>query len=115
MIRTWSLHDDRQSLVLAAGREHLPEVVYFGPRLPEGENSETLFKAYGLDVTGGMLDANPELSICPEATRSFPGQPGLIIRDGDGTPLLPKFCYESEEVDDRQLVLTYRDETHRLT
>ena len=45
-----------------------------------------------LDVTGGMLDANPDLSICPEATRTFPGQPGLILRDGDGTPLLPKFC-----------------------
>ncbi|WP_170479863.1 alpha-galactosidase [Ruegeria arenilitoris] len=115
MIRTWSLHDDRQSLVLAAHREHLPEVVYFGPRLPEAESSETLFKAYGLDVTGGMLDANPELSICPEATRSFPGQPGLIIRDGDGTPLLPKFCYECEEVTERDIVLTYRDETDRLT
>ncbi|WP_171173267.1 alpha-galactosidase [Ruegeria sp. HKCCD8929] len=115
MIRTWSLHDERQSLVLAAHREHLPEVVYFGPRLPDGENQETLFQAYGLDVTGGMLDANPELSICPEATRSFPGQPGLIVRDGGGRPLLPKFCYESEEVDERQIVLTYRDETDRLT
>ncbi|WP_372571919.1 alpha-galactosidase [Ruegeria jejuensis] len=115
MIRTWSLHDERQSLVLAAHREHLPEVVYFGPRLPDGESAETLFMAYGLDLTGGMLDANPELSICPEATRSFPGQPGLIVRDGDGTPLLPKFCYESEEVDERHLVLTYRDEAHRLT
>ncbi|MFA3916253.1 alpha-galactosidase [Ruegeria hyattellae] len=115
MIRTWSLHDERQSLVLAADRERLPEIVYFGPRLPEGENEETLFKSYGLDVTGGMLDANPELSICPEATRSFPGQPGLIVRDGDGTPLLPKFCYAAEEGDDQHLVLTYRDEAHRLT
>ncbi|WP_171103001.1 alpha-galactosidase [Ruegeria sp. HKCCD7255] len=115
MIRTWSLHDERQSLVLAAHREHLPEVVYFGPRLPDDENLDTLFDAYGLDVTGGMLDANPELSICPEATRSFPGQPGLIMRDGDGTPILPKFCFESEEVSENHLTLTFRDDDHRLT
>ena len=36
-----------------------------------------------------MLDANPDLSLCPEASRSFPGQPGLICRAQDGTPLLP--------------------------
>ncbi|MEM7318003.1 MAG: alpha-galactosidase, partial [Pseudomonadota bacterium] len=106
---------DRQTLVLAADREHLPEVGYWGPKLPEDEITETLFHAYSLDVTGGMLDLNPELSICPEATRTFPGQPGLIVRDGDGTPLLPKFCYESDEQGENSLVLTYRDDTHKLT
>ena len=46
-----------------------------------------------IDVTGGMLDENPDLSICPEATRSFPGQPGLIVRDTDGTPLATKILF----------------------
>lgn len=115
MIRTWSLQDGRQSLVLAATREHLPEVVYWGARLPDGENPESLASAYMTDVTGGMLDQNPELSICPEATRTFPGQPGLILRKGDGTPMLPKFCFDSAEQTKNSLVLIYRDQTNTLT
>ncbi|WP_424933314.1 alpha-galactosidase [Amaricoccus macauensis] len=115
MIRHWCLQDARQSIVLASENDHLPEVVYWGPRLPDGEDRTTLFRAYGIDVTGGMLDRNPELSICPEATRSFPGQPGLILRDGSGNPLLPKFCFEEAiEAPDR-LELVYRDQTGLLT
>ena len=71
----------------------LPEVIYWGPRLHEDEDLVVLFEAYSIDVTGGMLDQNPELSICPEATRSFPGQPGLVVRNMDGSPLLPQFCF----------------------
>ena len=51
-----------------------------------------------------MLDENPDLSICPEATRSFPGQPGLILRDSDGTPLLPKFCFAARGAERWRLV-----------
>lgn len=115
MIRYWSLADRRQSLVLASEGERLPEVVYWGPRLPDGEDLATLTAANALDVTGGMLDRNPELSICPEATRSFPGQPGLILRDQSGTPLLPKLRFaEANEAED-ELELVYRDDNHRLT
>lgn len=97
----------------AGGR--LAEVVYWGPRLPDDEDLITLYDASAPDVTGGMLDSNPELSICPEATRSFPGQPGLIIRAGDGTPFLPKFCLEQAEQAENVLVLTYLDSTRVLT
>ena len=95
MIRCWRLDDSRQTLVLGSQNDHLAEVVYWGPRLSDGEDLTTLYKAHVLDVTGDMLDQNPELSICPEATRSFPGQPGMSLRDRDGTPLLPKFCFEA--------------------
>ena len=115
MIRCWRLDDGRQSLVLGSDRGRLAEVVYWGPRLPDEEDLTTLYEAYTLDVTGGMLDANPELSICPEATRSFPGQPGLIIRNGDGTPFLPKFCLEQADLADNVLVLTYLDQDRTLT
>jgi len=60
-----------------------------------------------IDVTGGMLDENPDLSICPEATRTFPGQPGLIVRDSDGTPLLPKFCFLSKPETEDGLAVFY--------
>ncbi|PTX54853.1 alpha-galactosidase [Litoreibacter ponti] len=107
--QAWRLDDVRQTLVLAARRTRLPEVVYWGPPLPAEEDLATLFHAHALDVTGGMLDENPDLSICPEASRTFPGQPGLIIRSEGGTPLLPKFCYDRADQTDDTLTLRYKD------
>lgn len=115
MIQCWRLDDGRQSLVLGSHKDRLAEVIYWGPRLPDDEDLTTLFHAHAIDVTGGMLDVNPELSLCPEATRTFPGQPGLILRAGDGTPLLPKFCFEHAEEGDGTLTLTFTDKTNGLT
>ena len=115
MIRAWRLDDSRQTLVLGSQRDHLAEVVYWGPRLPENEDLAVLFSANAIDVTGGMLDQNPELSICPEATRTFPGQPGMIVRDRDGAPLLPKFCFHSAQEENNSLVLVFSDEINSLT
>ena len=114
MIRTYRLDDGRQTLVLAAHHDRLPQVVYWGATLPMQEDLETLHAAAAIDVTGGMLDENPDLSICPEATRTFPGQPGLIVRDSDGTPLLPKFCFK-EMTQNGTLELVYEDVGNELT
>ncbi|MBM7066288.1 alpha-galactosidase [Actibacterium sp. 188UL27-1] len=114
MTQSWRLDDGRQTLILAARHNRLPQVIYWGAPLPD-DDADTLLEAHTLDVTGGMLDENPELSICPEATRTFPGQPGLILRDSDGTPLLPKFCFASEVQDDHGLTLTFEDTTNLLT
>lgn len=115
MIRHWRVDDGRQTMVLASHRERLPEVVYWGTALPANENPAVLHAAHVLDVTGGMLDENPDLSICPEAIRSFPGQPGLILRNADGAPILPKFCFvEALQKDDR-LSLRYVDASLKLS
>ena len=114
-MQSWRLQDDRQSIVLAAKRERLPEVVYWGPPLPDLEQADDLIAAHALDVTGGMLDENPDLSICPEAVRTFPGQPGLIVRGADGRPLLPKFCFSAENVTETALQLVYSDAANGLT
>lgn len=97
MINTYRLDDGRQTLVLAGLNDRLPQVVYWGASLPVDDDLEAIYASHIIDVTGGMLDENPDLSISPEATRSFPGQPGLIVRDVDGTPLLPKFCVKHAE------------------
>ena len=112
--QAWRLDDDRMTLVLAARRERLPEIVYWGAPLPQSEDLSTIYAASALDVTGGMLDENPDLSICPEATRTFPGQPGLILRTESGTPLLPKFCYHGEDVRKDGLSLTYTDTENQI-
>ena len=110
-MRHWRLDDGRQTLVLAARDRRLPEVVYWGMPLPEGADCAALARAARIDVTGGMLDENPDLSICPEAARSFPGQPGLVVRDGGGAPLLPRFRYERETAaaDAGSLTLVFSD------
>ncbi|MEJ6396979.1 alpha-galactosidase [Yoonia sp. 208BN28-4] len=114
MQHTWRLDDGKQTLVLTTAGERLPQVVYWGATLPDDEDLHTLHAANAIDVTGGMLDENPDLSLCPEAVRSFPGQPGLIVRDTDGTPLLPKFCFEKAEQNGK-LDLTYVDAENGLT
>lgn len=113
-MQTWRLDDGRQTLVLAAKGDRLPEVVYWGAVLPKGEDLATLHAAHAIDVTGGMLDENPDLSLCPEASRTFPGQPGLIVRMENGTPLLPKFCFDGAE-NGKDLRLMYRDADNGLT
>ena len=111
----WRLDDSRQTIVLGSGKDHLPEVVYWGPRLHEDEDLDVLFEAHSIDVTGGMLDQNPELSICPEETRSFPGQPGLVVRNTDGSPLLPKFRFKKAIENENELELFYEDQQNTFT
>ena len=115
MTQGWRLDDDRQTVILAATENRLPEVIYWGAPLPDREDLATLVAAYAIDVTGGMLDANPDLSICPEASRTFPGQPGLIVRSENGTPLQPKFVFSSAEEGDGTLEVTYEDTQNALT
>ncbi|WP_308916502.1 alpha-galactosidase [Jannaschia sp. LMIT008] len=117
--RTWRLDDHdgtaaRQTLVLAATGDRLPQCVYWGDPLPPDANLTTLAAAHAIDVTGGMLDENPDLSLCPEAARTFPGQPGLILRTRDGTPILPRFLYVSDDRNGDALDLRYADADHGL-
>lgn len=109
MMRFWRLGDDRQTLVLASCDDRVPEVAYWGPSLPEGEDLTVLVAARALDITGGMLDAHPELSICPEVSRSFPGQPGLSLRDASGRLLCPRLRFVAEETGKNVLTLHFRD------
>jgi alpha-galactosidase len=109
VIRCWRLDDARQTVVLASRDERLAEIAYWGARLPDGEDLETIARAGEADVTGGMLDATPALTICPEAGRSFPGQPGLVLADGSGAPLLPRFRFDNARREGDALTLTFRD------
>ena len=101
----WRLSGPSQEVVLVSRDGGLPEVVHWGARLGDVPDA-TLAEAGRIDVTGGMLDATAPISICPEASRSFPGQPGLIARRADGAPLHPRFALEG--VDEREGGLTVR-------
>ena len=114
-MQCWRLDDARQTLALSSLSGGIPQVIYWGAPLPKSDDLTVLARAQMADVTGGMLDANPDLSLCPEASRTFPGQPGLILRDTDGTPLLP--CFKLAKVDAQalSLAITCEDADNALT
>ena len=109
MMRCWRLDDGAQTLVLASDGG-MPSCVWWGGPLPKGEDLAALAASGVMDVTGGMLDRHPDLSLCPEASRSFPGQPGLRLRDAHGAPLLPAFGFVGAKEGDGTLTLTCRDD-----
>lgn len=115
MTANWRLDDTRQSLVLSSTQGRCPKVIYWGPPLPANEDLHALAAAHQMDVTGGMLDAVPDLSLCPDAGRNFPGQPGLVLRDAQGVALLPKFDLSDVSKVDHGLRVTCRDARNDLT
>ncbi len=115
MTKAWRLDGPQQTLVLSSTKGRCPQVIYWGPPLPEAEDLTELAAAGTLDITGGMLDENPDLSICPEAARGFPGQPGMILRDTDGAPMLPSFALRDVAQSKNALVITCEATHHKLT
>lgn len=109
MTDCWRLDSFAQTLVLAAEDKRMPRVVYWGAPLPRGCDLAAIAASGARDVTGGMLDANPPLSICPEADRGFPGQPGLALRDAQGRVLRPRLRLTEVEAARDALVLTCAD------
>lgn len=109
MIRTWRLDDGQQTLVLAAQDGRLPECVYWGAPLPLAEDLATIAAAHAIDLTGGMLDENPALSLCPQSCDSFPGQPGLVLTDAEGATIRLKFAFVGAD-EAKALTLHYDDE-----
>jgi alpha-galactosidase len=73
------------------------------------EDLDAVARAHAIDLTGGMLDEIPALSLSPEISQSFPGHPGLLLRDTSGAPVTPRFIFEGEEVGAQSLTLRYKD------
>lgn len=114
-MQTWVVDSGQQALILAAHDLGLPQVVYWGASLPDGTNLQSIAAAYEIDITGGMLDAAPPLSLSPEAWRNFPGQPGLIVQAESGQDITPRFVFKNEAASQNTLTLTYRDADNELT
>jgi alpha-galactosidase len=103
----WRIDAGGQTIALATSGG-IPEVTYWGPRLPDSEDLAQLAAAHRSDLTGGMIDALPALSLSPEPGRAFQGQPGHLLAEADGTPLSPAFNFDRAEVAAGRLTLHSR-------
>ena len=92
----WRIDAPGQTIALAAG-DGLPRVIWWGPALPEGEDLAELARAQTPDLTGGMLDRLPDLTLCPLPAADWQGQPGLVLAEADGRPLLPRLRFQSAQ------------------
>lgn len=114
----WRMDAGPQTLVLTT-TGGIPEVAYWGATLPKSEDLAQLAAATRQDLTGGMIDVLPALSLTPESGRAFQGQPGLVLSAADGTPLHPAFRFSHAETDPSQLRLISRASgltlTHSIT
>jgi alpha-galactosidase len=80
-----------QTVVVHQPNVGLACIPYWGAALPLDEDLEALVALGRMDVTGGMMDANAPLSVCPEVVRGWPGQPGMIVHDMAGRSIHPDF------------------------
>ena len=110
----WRLDCDVQTLLVASPDGGVPEVVYWGPRLPGSDDADALVEASRSDITGGMLDKLPPLSLCPEARETFPGSAGFEIEGPDG-PAYPKFRLVDAEAETDGVAITCEDNEGRFT
>ncbi|MCA0270996.1 MAG: alpha-galactosidase [Proteobacteria bacterium] len=89
---TWRIDAPGQTLALVSDVA-LPRVIWWGPSLPEGEDLAELARADQSDLTGGMLDRLPALTLCPLPAADWQGQPGLVLAEADGRPLSPRLQF----------------------
>ncbi len=113
-MKTWRLEAGAQTIALAS-EGGIPFVTYWGPSLPKDEDLVAIAASIRNDLTGGMLDALPVLSLSPESGRAFQGQPGLVLAAADGAPLHPVFVFDRAEATAITLHLISRADGLTLT
>jgi len=112
---TWRVDAGQQTLALAsagagagAGAGGMPRAIYWGPRLPATEDLAALDRAGDMDLTGGMLDTLPPLTLCPLPGDAWQGQAGLRL-SREGAALWPRFSGCAGGWEDGALVLRVAD------
>ncbi|HMO72565.1 MAG TPA: alpha-galactosidase [Paracoccaceae bacterium] len=103
----WRVDTAIQTLVVAATSGG-PACIYWGPPLPLGEDLAQIAAAVRADLSGGMLDRLPDLTLCPAPGEGWQGAPGLVLAEADGTPLLPRFALAGAEQREGRLDLVSR-------
>lgn len=114
MRHLWRLDTPAQTLVLASRGGGLPEVAHWGAPLPADEDLAALAAALlPGEVTGGMADERPPLTVCPLAGELHGGAPGAdLCADLGGAD--PSLALESADyAPGRRLEAAFAGDGHR--
>ena len=76
----WTRFDLAESTLILWLGSGLPSLVYWGPRLTEDLDDESLDGLRQRPVPHGALDQEEPLTWLPEAATGFSGRPGLVLR-----------------------------------
>lgn len=76
-MKHYRLDSPRDTLVLVSTAGALPEIWYFGPRIDDEVDLETLAVLLQRPLAHGGLDVEETVSLVPEAGRGFCGWPGI--------------------------------------
>jgi alpha-galactosidase len=102
-LRSFRLDSDEDTLVFVSHDGAMPELSYWGPRLPDGE---PVLAERG--IPHGMLDGGERLSVLPEAGRGFFGQPGIQAHR-KGRDFVTQFEISKVSCEPARLVFTLVD------
>ncbi|MDB9957676.1 alpha-galactosidase [Oceanospirillaceae bacterium] len=114
-MQVWRLDDSAQTIVVASIDNNMAFIAYWGAVLPEHENLAQVVHAQMRDLTGGMIDQNAPVSLCPVEGDAFPGMPALVASDASGIDLMPCFTLRQAHVKKQSLELIYVDKALGLT
>ncbi len=110
----WRLDAPGQTLALNT-TGGVPRVIWWGPPLPATEDLKALAASTVSDLTGGMLDRLPDLTLCPLPGADWQGQPGLEVAEADGTAFHPRLTFARAETGDGTLRLVSQGQGLTLT
>ncbi len=116
-MQNWRLDTPAQTMIFTSRDGGLAEITYWSAPLNKNEDLGDLVACTAIAPTGGMLDTVAAVSICPEETAGFPGNPGMILTDHSGEHIRPGllFDHQIETGDPNHLRLEFQDKTHDLT
>jgi alpha-galactosidase len=114
-MQVWRLDDSAQTIVVASIDNSMAFIAYWGAVLPEHENLAQVVHAQMRDLTGGMIDQNAPVSLCPVEGDAFPGMPALVASDASGIDLMPCFTLRQAHFKKQSLELIYVDKALGLT
>ena len=101
------LNTETTSIVIKAG-DRLPEMLYWGEKLPDGSDLERYFTANHRPVPQARIDTDTVLSLCPEHARGLFTSPGLEGSRQEGNWSV-EFTVEEVQEQDNGVVFACRE------
>ena len=99
--------------LLIKAEQHLPEVVYWGRKLPDNQDYTHFFAANHRPVPQARIDTDTNLSLCPEHARGLFTSPGLE-GSRSGNFWSPEFTVEEVLEQDNSVTFSCRDTRSEL-